>query len=73
MFQQQLLFSTELSSQTLLLLRVISWVDVYGTPAVCQPLSSALELGQGAKAGSPLCPWSLQFNEDKVDMLADSD
>lgn len=71
MLKQQGLLHTGPSLRTLLPPLVTSWFDTDRAPAICQLLLSALELGQGATAGSPLSAESLQFNEDKVDAVAE--
>lgn len=72
MLEQQGLLCTGPSLRTLLPPLVTSWFDMDRAPAICQLLLSALELGRGATAGSPLASESLQFNEDKVDTVAES-
>lgn len=72
MLGQQGLLYTGPSLRTLLPPLVTSWFDMDRAPAICQLLLSALELGQGATAESPPSSDSLQFNEDKVDTVAES-
>lgn len=72
MLEQQGLLYTGPSLQTLLPPLVTSWFGLDRAPAICQLLLSALELGQGATAESPLSGESLQFNEDKVNTVAES-